>query len=191
MLEMASQTTSINSKGGMITKLEAAKIAMNGGCEMIIANGLENFPLSNFSYGKGKFTRFIPRDDIKTLRKQWILSIKTKGKLFLDKGAIEALNNHKSLLPAGVNTKAIGNFERGDVVEIISENNEKVGQGLSGYSYSEVEKIKKDVNPNEIEEKLGHPGRVALIHIDDLVFKLGNQMTKNIEKLVKELGKKR
>ena len=49
----------------------------------------------------GKFTRFIPRDDIKTL-KQWILSIKTKGKLFLDKGAIEALNNHKSLLPAGV-----------------------------------------------------------------------------------------
>ena len=77
-------------------------------------------------------------------RKQWILSIKTKGKLFLDKGAIEAINNHKSLLPAGV-IKAIGNFERGDAVEIISENNEKVGQGLSGYSYSEVEKI-KDVN---------------------------------------------
>ena len=168
MLEMASQSTSINSKGGMITKLEAAKIAMNGGCEMIIANGLENFPLSNFSYGKGKFTRFIPRDDIKTLRKQWILSIKTKGKLFLDKGAIEALNNHKSLLPAGV-IKAIGNFERGDVVEIISENNEKVGQGLSGYSYGEVEKI-KGCKSNEIEEKLGHPGRVALIHIDDLVL---------------------
>ena len=52
MLEMASQSTSINSKGGMITKLEAAKIAMNGGCEMIIANGLKNFPLSNFSYEK-------------------------------------------------------------------------------------------------------------------------------------------
>ena len=168
MLEMASQSTSINSKGGMITKLEAAKIAMNGGCEMIIANGLENFPLSNFSYGKGKFTRFIPKDDIKTLRKQWILSIKTKGKLFLDKGAIEAINNHKSLLPAGI-IKAIGNFERGDAVEIISENNEKVGQGLSGYSYSEVEKI-KGCKSNEIEEKLGHPGRVALIHIDDLVL---------------------
>ena len=112
--------------------------------------------------------RFIPKDDIKTLRKQWILSIKTKGKLFLDKGAIEAINNHKSLLPAGV-IKAIGNFERGDAVEIISENNEKVGQGLSGYSYSEVEKI-KGCKSNEIEEKLGHPGRVALIHIDDLVL---------------------
>ena len=168
MLEMASQSTSINSKGGMITKLEAAKIAMNGGCEMIIANGLKNFPLSNFLYDKEKFTRFIPKDDIKTLRKQWILSIKTKGKLFLDKGAIEAINNHKSLLPAGV-IKAIGNFERGDAVEIISENNEKVGQGLSGYSYSEVEKI-KGCKSNEIEEKLGHPGRVALIHIDDLVL---------------------
>ena len=82
--------------------------------------------------------------------------------------AIEAINNHKSLLPAGV-IKAIGNFERGDAVEIISENNEKVGQGLSGYSYYEVEKI-KGCKSNEIEEKLGHPGRVALIHIDDLVL---------------------
>ena len=64
---------------------------------------------------------------------------KTKGKLFLDKGAIEALNNHKSLLPAGV-IKAIGNFERGDVVEIISENNEKVGQV---YLVIHIAKLKK------------------------------------------------
>ena len=95
MLNMASETTSENSKGGMVTKLEAAKISMNGGCEMIIANGLYNYPLSKFSYQNKKFTRFLPKNDVKTLRKQWILSIKTKGKLFIDDGAINALKNHE------------------------------------------------------------------------------------------------
>ena len=168
MLEMASQSTSINSKGGMITKLEAAKIAMNGGCEMIIANGLKKFPISNFIFETGKYTRFIPRSDVKTLRKQWILSIKTKGKLKIDRGAIKALINHKSLLPAGV-IESFGNFERGDAVEIISKNNEKIGQGLSGYSSFDVQQI-KGCKTNEIEKKLGHPGRVAMIHTDDLVL---------------------
>ena len=168
MLNMASQTTSENSKGGMVTKLEAAKIAMNGGCEMIIANGLKKFPISNFIFETGKYTRFIPRSDVKTLRKQWILSIKTKGKLKIDRGAIKALINHKSLLPAGV-IESFGNFERGDAVEIISKNNEKIGQGLSGYSSFDVQQI-KGCKTNEIEKKLGHPGRVAMIHTDDLVL---------------------
>ena len=168
MLNMASQTTSENSKGGMVTKLEAAKIAMNGGCEMIIANGLKKFPISNFIFETGKYTRFIPKSDVKTLRKQWILSIKTKGKLKIDRGAIKALINHKSLLPAGV-IESFGNFERGDAVEIISKNNEKIGQGLSGYSSFDVQQI-KGCKTNEIEKKLGHPGRVAMIHTDDLVL---------------------
>ena len=168
MLNMASQTTSENSKGGMVTKLEAAKIAMNGGCEMIIANGLKKFPISNFIYETCKYTRFIPKSDVKTLRKQWILSIKTKGKLKIDRGAIKALINHKSLLPAGV-IETFGNFERGDAVEIISKNNEKIGQGLSGYSSFDVQQI-KGCKTNEIEKKLGHPGRVAMIHTDDLVL---------------------
>ena len=168
MLNMASQTTSENSKGGMVTKLEAAKIAMNGGCEMIIANGLKKFPISNFIVETGKYTRFIPKSDVKTLRKQWILSIKTKGKLKIDRGAIKALKNHKSLLPAGV-IESFGNFERGDAVEIISNNDDKIGQGLSGYSSFDVQQI-KGCKTNEIEKKLGHPGRVAMIHIDDLVL---------------------
>ena len=168
MLNMASQTTSENSKGGMVTKLEAAKIAMNGGCEMIIANGLKKFPISNFIVETGKYTRFIPKSDVKTLRKQWILSIKTKGKLKIDRGAIKALINHKSLLPAGV-IESFGNFERGDAVEIISNNDDKIGQGLSGYSSFDVQQI-KGCKTNEIEKKLGHPGRVAMIHTDDLVL---------------------
>ena len=168
MLSMASQTTSENSTGGMVTKLQAAKIAMNGGCEMIIANGINKYPLRKFSKNKSKYTRFIPINDIKTLRKQWILSIKTKGKLLIDKGAKQALINHKSLLPAGV-INSFGDFKRGDAVEIISENNDKIGQGLSGYSNTDVDKI-KGCKSNEIESKLGHPGRVALIHTDDLVL---------------------
>ena len=168
MLEMASQSTSINSKGGMITKLEAAKIAMNGGCEMIIANGLKNFPLSNFSYKKEKLTRFIPKDDIKTLRKQWILSIKTKGKLFLDKGAIEAINNHKSLLPAGV-IKAIGIFERGDAVSILNSKGEVLGLGLCAYSSDEASSIIGH-QTSEIEEILGYAGRGVIVHRDNIAF---------------------
>ena len=76
--------------------------------------------------------------------------------------------NHKSLLPAGV-IESFGSFERGDAVEIISKNNEKIGQGLSGYSSFDVQQI-KGCKTNEIEKKLGHPGRVAMIHIDDLVL---------------------
>ena len=119
-------------------------------------------------FGTDRYTRFIPKSDVKTLRKQWILSIKTKGKLKIDRGAIKALMNHKSLLPAGV-IETFGNFERGDAVEIISKNNEKIGQGLSGYSSFDVQQI-KGCKTNEIEKKLGHPGRVAMIHTDDLVL---------------------
>ena len=166
LLKMAGKTKSGNSKGGMITKLEAAKIAMNGGCEMIIANGLKKYPLKNL--GNNKFTRFIPKNDVATLRKQWILSIKTKGKLFVDNGATSALKDNKSLLPAGV-LNSSGHFQRGDAVEIIAINDGKIGQGLSGYSSIEVEKI-KGCKTFEIEEKLGHPGRVSLVHKDDLVL---------------------
>ena len=83
---------------------------------------LKKFPISNFVFETGRYTRFIPKSDVKTLRKQWILSIKTKGKLKIDRGAIKALINHKSLLPAGV-IESFGSFERGDAVEIISKNN--------------------------------------------------------------------
>ena len=131
-------TIADNSKGGKITKLEAARISMNGGCEMIITDGSKNYPLTNFINGVSKHTRFVPRDDRAKLRKKWILSIKTKGNLFVDSGAILALRSNKSLLPAGV-IKSSGNFQRGDAVEIISNDFEKIVQGLSGYSSIEVE----------------------------------------------------
>ena len=168
LLKMAGSTKSENSKGGMITKLEAARISMNGGCEMIITDGSKNYPLTNFINGVSKHTRFVPRDDRAKLRKKWILSIKTKGNLFVDSGAILALRRNKSLLPAGV-IKSSGNFQRGDAVEIISNDFEKIGQGLSGYSSVEVEKI-KGCKTFEIEKKLGYPSRTALVHKDDLVL---------------------
>ena len=168
LLKMASSTKSENSKGGMITKLEAAKIAMNGGCEMIIANGSKHYPLNSFINGGDKYTKFIPENDHTTLRKQWILSIKPKGSVIIDNGAILALKDNKSLLPAGV-VKSSGDFQRGDAVEIISHVSEKIGQGLSAYSSTEVSRI-KGCQTFEIEEKLGYPGRIALVHRDDLVL---------------------
>ena len=168
LLRMAGHAKSEDSKGGMRTKLEAAKIAMNGGCEMIIADGSKNYPLNNCMNAGSKYTRFVPKNDVATLRKQWILSIKTRGKLFVDNGAKLALESQKSLLPAGV-LKSSGNFKRGDAIEIMSIDNEKLGQGLSAYSSAEVEVI-KGCKTFEIEKKLGHPGRIALIHRDDLVL---------------------
>ena len=168
LFQMAGSTNSDNSKGGMITKLEAAKIAMNGGCEMIIADGSMNYPLDTFINKGSKYTKFVPEDHHTTLRKQWILSIKPKGSLIIDSGAVLALKDNKSLLPAGV-INLSGNFQRGDAVEIISGNSEKIGQGLSAYSCIEISKI-KGCQTFEIENKLGHPGRLALVHRDDLVL---------------------
>jgi len=168
LFQMAGSTKSDNSKGGMITKLEAAKIAMNGGCEMVIADGSMNYPLESFINKGSKYTKFIPEDHHTTLRKQWILSIKPKGSLIIDSGAVLALKDNKSLLPAGV-INLSGNFQRGDAVEIISGDSEKIGQGLSAYSYIEIFKI-KGCQTFEIENKLGHPGRLALVHRDDLVL---------------------
>ena len=87
---------------------------------------------------------------------------------YIDNGAKLALENQKSLLPAGV-LDSSGNFNRGDAIEIMSIDNEKLGQGLSAYSSAEVEVI-KGCKTFEIEKKLGHPGRIALIHRDDLVL---------------------
>ena len=94
----------------------------------------------------------------------WPLSRQSYPKQFLTLYG----EDNKSLLPAGV-VKSSGDFQRGDAVEIISHVSEKIGQGLSAYSSTEVSRI-KGCQTFEIEEKLGYPGRIALVHRDDLVL---------------------
>ncbi|MBC6406621.1 MAG: glutamate 5-kinase [Rhodobacteraceae bacterium] len=155
------------SKGGMITKLMAAKTATAGGCAMVIARGTLMRPLQALMRG-GKATWFPPKDTPQQARKRWIAAMKTRGQLGLDEGAIAALRRGSSLLPAGI-MRVSGPFERGDPVDITTEGGEKIGQGLVGYDSKEAQKI-MGAHSHDIEARLGYTGRAALIHRDDMVL---------------------
>ena len=161
--------TKINSygSGGMITKLDAAKICMNAGCHMFIANGNKTNPIKNMIQKK-KFTKFIPKISTMAARKKWIVSsLSSSGTIYIDKGASIALKNGKSLLPAGI--KMIrGKFNKGENVLVMDEQNNKLARGLASYSSMEIEKI-KGRQSGEIEKILGYPSRTEVIHKDDMV----------------------
>ncbi|MBL4808104.1 MAG: glutamate 5-kinase, partial [Rhodobacteraceae bacterium] len=101
-------------------------------------------------------------------RKRWIAAMKPAGTLIIDAGAGRALNNGKSLLSAGV-VRISGTFDRGDPVDICTETGATVARGLVGYSNHEATKL-IGCHSSEIEKRLGHPGRAALIHRDDMAI---------------------
>ena len=162
-----SKTGSIYGSGGMKTKIEAAKICQFAGCYMAIANGTYDNPIKKIIYDQ-KCTWFIPKISKLDARKQWIIgSIAPKGKIFIDQGAIKAIKNGKSLLPAGVK-KINGIFEKGDHVLIIDQNDNECGRGLTSFSSKEIDKI-KGFHSSEIKNILGYSSREEIIHQDDLV----------------------
>ncbi|MFT6225053.1 MAG: glutamate 5-kinase [Paracoccaceae bacterium] len=165
--EMAGEAASSLSKGGMRTKVMAAKTAMAAGCAMVITEGSRNNPLAALRDG-APCTWFMPQDDPQVARKRWIAAMKPRGSLTLDAGAAMALSRGKSLLPAGV-TKVSGSFGRGDPVEILSAQGHPLGLGLSRYTATEARAIAGH-RSDEIEALLGYAGRAALIHRDDMVI---------------------
>ena len=154
--------------GGMVTKLMAAKIAVNAGCAMVIANGHGQHPLKAIESG-AQCTWFLPDSTPMAARKQWIAgTLDPKGEVLVDDGAKRALQNGKSLLPAGV--MAIrGEFARGDAVVVKCPKGEEIARGLAAYSSDDAAKI-KGFNSSQIENILGYRGRSAMIHVDDLVL---------------------
>ncbi|TWI38016.1 glutamate 5-kinase [Paracoccus sulfuroxidans] len=154
------------SKGGMKTKLMAARTAVAGGCAMVIAEGSVMNPLSAVAGGE-RVTWFLPDTDPQAARKRWIAAMKPKGEIVVDAGAATALNQGKSLLPAGV-TGVTGRFGRGDPVLVMDRNGARLAVGLVRYSASEARSIAGH-RSDAIEEILGYPGRAALIHRDDMV----------------------
>ncbi len=155
------------SKGGMKTKVMAAKTATSAGCEMIITLGSRVNPLKSIEQG-ASLTRFLAEDDPQAARKRWITSMKPQGQITLDTGAARALGQGKSLLPAGV-ASVNGSFGRGDPVEIIAPDGTCLGQGLTRYTADEARAIQGHKS-DEIEALLGYPGRAALIHRDDMAL---------------------
>jgi glutamate 5-kinase len=163
---MAGDPISGLSKGGMKTKLLAAKTAVAGGCAMAIMEGSALQPLSALEAG-ANCTWFLPEGDPQVARKRWIAAMKPRGEIWVDAGAVGALNAGKSLLPAGV-TRVVGAFGRGDPVSIKAPDGAELGKGLVRYTVAEARAIAGHKS-GEIEALLGYPGRAALIHRDDMV----------------------
>ena len=156
------------SSGGMVTKLAAARIAVDAGCRMAIADGTRLNPLKSIAAG-ARATWFLADIEPRAARKLWISgSLSPAGTYVLDQGAAAALANGKSLLPAGV-TEVTGDFQRGDAVRLSLPAGEEVGRGLSAYSAAEARLIIGH-NSGEIESLLGYRGREELVHRDDLVL---------------------
>ena len=153
--------------GGMKTKLEAAEICINSGCYMSIANGKHLNPIDKL-IKYNNCTWFIPKISSLDARKKWIIiSIASNGKIYIDDGAAKALNNGKSLLPAGI-SKVDGDFIKGDNILILSEDGKTLGRGLTSFSSKEINKI-KGLKSDQIENILGYSSKSEIIHRDDMV----------------------
>ena len=163
---MAGGPISAMSKGGMKTKILAAKTAVAGGCAMAIMEGSVLRPLTALANGAHR-TWFVAQSDPQLARKRWISAMKPRGEVRLDDGAVRALGLGKSLLPAGV-LSVSGNFGRGDPVAILGPAGAVLGKGLVRYTVAEATAIAGH-RSGEIEAILGYAGRAALIHRDDMV----------------------
>jgi glutamate 5-kinase len=165
---MAGAAGSELSRGGMQTKIEAAKIATTGGTHMVIASGRVDHPLRAITDGT-RCTWFLTPANPVTSRKRWIAgSLEPKGTLTIDAGAVAALRRGKSLLPAGV-IRVDGEFARGDAVIVRGPDGHEVGRGLIAYDAADAEKIRGQ-STSDIVLILGVEGRAAMIHRDDLVL---------------------
>lgn len=165
---MAGDSISGVGRGGMASKLAAAKIATAAGCDVIIAKGKSAHPIAAIR-GGARSTRFAANGTPAAARKRWIAGVlKPEGTLIIDAGAAKALSEGKSLLPAGIR-QIDGRFERGDAVLVKDQSGREIARGLAAYGAADAERIagKKSL---EIEAILGYRGRDEMIHRDDLAL---------------------
>jgi glutamate 5-kinase len=170
---MAKGSTSKIASGGMITKILAAKMALNTNCSTIITKGIENNALTNLVLGKKRFT-FFYQDSSKIVKsktkKKWLSGlVNIDGILIINKLASSTIQNKKaSLLAVGV-VAVKGNFDKGDVVSIFDETNQHIANGVVNYSKQDAQKILLK-NSLEIKKILGNKAKPELVHLDNLVI---------------------
>ncbi len=165
---MAGVSGSELSRGGMVTKIEAGKIATHAGTHMVIASGKTLHPLRAIADG-ARCTWFLTPANPVTARKRWIAgSLEPKGVLHIDTGAVAALRRGASLLPAGVK-RCDGSFQRGDAVIIRSLDGIEIGRGLVAYDAADAARIIGQSSA-EILNILGFSGSTEIVHRDDLVL---------------------
>ena len=166
---MAGEAASGISRGGMKTKIEAAKIATAAGTTMVIASGKSNHPLRLIDAGP-RSTWFSPSSNPINDRKKWIAGgLEVSGSINIDVGALIALEAGKSLLPAGV-SEVTGDFSRGDTVDILAPNGQSIGRGLIQYDSSDAKKI-VGLKSSQIEKFFGPNIRTEMIHRDDMAIR--------------------
>jgi len=165
---MGGRSMSEVGSGGMATKILAARIAVAAGCHMCIAAGHHRHPVKRLEEG-ARCTWFVPSATPIAARKQWIAgTLRPTGAVTIDPGALRALLEGRSLLPAGV-ISARGRFERGDTVSVLTIDGTEIARGLVAYSDGDAAKIMGH-RSSEIEGILGFRGRDEMIHRDDLVL---------------------
>jgi len=157
-------------RGGMVTKLQAARLASSSGCSTIIAGGRNNDVLMDIASGKSIGTLLKAHQKPIAARKQWLAGqLQVKGKLVLDDGATEVLVRHgRSLLPVGI-TSVDGTFGRGDLVSCVDPRGIEVARGLVNYSAEEAGKLCGE-STSSISKILGYKDDDEMIHRDNLVL---------------------
>jgi glutamate 5-kinase len=166
---LASDTTSESGTGGMITKIEAARLATASGVTVIIADGREQDVIIRLAAGEAIGTRFAPKATRLESRQRWMLSgLSTRGKLIVDAGAANALRKqNRSLLAAGIE-RSEGRFRRGDIVEIHDPDGVRIGCGITNYGSADIE-VLKGAHSGKIAELLGHDYGSEIVHRNNLV----------------------
>ncbi len=155
--------------GGMITKILAAKMLANSGCDAVITNGVEDNALKKLINGQQNFTIFYSKKIASKSRKKWLSGFfNPKGEIIINSCAVEALKDKKiSLLPIGA-IAVQGNFKKGDAVFIKDEKGNHVASGISNYDILDVKRI-LEKKSTEVKKILGKSAKSELVHIDNLV----------------------
>lgn len=168
LMKMVVEKNSPRSKGGMSSKLKAAKMITGSGGNVIIANGDHPDTLARIFMGDDVGTIFFCHDNFLAARKRWIgFAVSPKGRLILDVGAVNAIKNKgKSLLPIGV-LNAQGAFERGDLVALIDHEGNEIGRGLTNYDLRDILMI-RGKKTSEIREMLRTFIHVEVVHRDNM-----------------------
>ena len=167
---LAGGTETGHGVGGMITKLQAAKLATAGGANVAIAGGHEPNALERLVAGEALGTFFPATGDRMESRKRWMLAgLAARGKIIVDAGAAKALlAQGKSLLPAGVRD-VTGPFDRGDTVSIYSEDGHRIAAGITNYGHDDVAAI-RGLRSDRIAQTLGHEYGAEVVHRNNLVL---------------------
>ncbi len=154
-------------RGGMRTKIEAARVAARGGARCLIAHGAQPEVLMKVAQGTVEGTLLLPSQEVLSARKQWIAGpLKSNGRVHIDAGAEKALRAGKSLLPIGV-TQIEGSFRPGDVVAVLTEQHQEIARGIVNYADEDARRIQGH-RSRELEDILGVIGEPELIHRDNL-----------------------